>query len=269
MHIQPTSYFLQYHGKKFRVVEWKRHNAPSNLTLCLHGFGRVPEDFHRLTQEIEENERMVAIGLFSHEENYAFSESEKEKGLSIASWLGQVEFILNHYQVNQCKLIAYSMGGRLGLTALQHCPHYFREAHFLATDGLIRNKLYRFTVGTTLGRAVAVRIKNNASLLIHTASLLHRMGLLNKKLLRFVTFYMQEKSMREQVFDVWMGYRHCYPSIRELAHQLEIHAIPTSFTFGVYDAIIPWKHGRRLRKLTQQLPFVTWHQVEKGHRLLD
>jgi len=269
MHVPSTSYNLTYHGKTFRVVEWKRHDFPTQLTLCLHGFGRTPEDFHSLAQDIEPHERMVAIGFFSHEENYAFSESEKEQGLPVTEWIGQLEYVLNYFGVNQCKLIAYSMGGRLGLTALQHRPEFFNEAHFLATDGLIRNKLYRFTVGTRLGRAAARRIKNNSAVLIQLAKVLFNLRLLNKKLLRFVTYYMTEKAMREQVFDVWMGYRHCYPDIASLAKQLETHSIPTSFTFGVYDAIIPWKHGRRLRKLTKHLTFVTWHKVEKGHRLLD
>ena len=266
--MKTISHSLSYRNCSFRVVEWTLSDEPTQLVLCLHGFGRVPEDFESYSHNLLPNERLVAIGLFSHEDNYPFTDEEKEQGLSIESWIQQVEFILEYYGVKQCKLIAYSMGGRLGLTALQHRPDLFREAHFLATDGLIRNKLYRFTVGTALGRGLAKRIKNNASVILKLALLFNRLNLLNKKLLRFVEYYMHDPKVREQVFDVWMGYRHCYPDISLLAEVLKKNPIPTSFTFGIYDAIIPWKHGRKLRRLTRGLSHVTWHKIEKGHKLL-
>ena len=268
MHIQKSSYYLTFKSKRFRVVEWKKDDHCQSLILCLHGFGRVPEDFESYSHHLLPNERLVAIGFFSHEENSPFTEDEKKHGLPVEDWIQQLEFILEHFGVKQCKLIAYSMGGRLGLTALQHRPDLFREAHFLATDGLIRNKLYRFTVGTALGRGLAKRIKNNASVILHLALLFNRLNLLNKKLLRFVEYYMHDPKVREQVFDVWMGYRHCYPDINQLADVLKENPIPTSFTFGIYDAIIPWKHGKKLRRLTRGLSHVSWHKIEKGHKLL-
>jgi pimeloyl-ACP methyl ester carboxylesterase len=79
---------------------------------------------------------------------------------------------------------------------------------------------------------------------------------------------MHERSMREQVFDVWMGYRHCYPEMKLIAQSLEKNKIQIEFVFGKYDVIIPWKHGDKLRSLTAHLPNVEWTVVEKGHRLM-
>jgi pimeloyl-ACP methyl ester carboxylesterase len=79
---------------------------------------------------------------------------------------------------------------------------------------------------------------------------------------------MHERSMREQVFDVWMGYRRCYPEMKLIAQSLEKNKIPTEFIFGKYDVIIPWKHGERLRSLTSHLPHVEWKVLEKGHRMM-
>jgi pimeloyl-ACP methyl ester carboxylesterase len=79
---------------------------------------------------------------------------------------------------------------------------------------------------------------------------------------------MHKRKVREQVFDVWMGYRRCYPEMKLIAQSLESNNIRVEFIFGKYDVIIPWKHGETLRSLTSDLPNVEWKVVEKGHRLM-
>jgi pimeloyl-ACP methyl ester carboxylesterase len=261
-------YSLSFQNKSFKVVEWSKSDNPTELILCLHGFGRNPEDFASFEHSLKDNERLVAIGFWSHAGTDSFTPKELKEGLSVESWVNQFHFLLNHFQVEKCKLIAYSMGGRLGLMLLQHAGEKITSAKFLASDGLTRNKLYAFTVGTLLGRIIANGLKKNGSVVIHLAHLLKNLKLLPVKLFRFVEYYMHERSMREQVFDVWMGYRHCYPEMKLIAQSLESNNIRVEFIFGKYDVIIPWKHGERLRSLTSHLPHVEWKMVEKGHRLM-
>ena len=211
---------------------------------------------------------VVAIGFWSHAGSDSFTTIELKEGLTIQAWVDQFHFMLNHFQVKKCKLIAYSMGGRLGLMLLQHAGEKISSAKFLASDGLTRNKLYAFTVGTWVGRKIAHRLKKNGSVVIHLARLLKNLKLLPVKLFRFVEYYMHERSMRKQVFDVWMGYRQCYPQLKTVAQSIEQNKISTEFIFGKYDVIIPWKHGSELRALTSHMTLVEWKQVDKGHRLM-
>jgi pimeloyl-ACP methyl ester carboxylesterase len=262
------TYSLSFQNKSFKIVEWSTSDNPTELILCLHGFGRSPEDFATFTDSLKDNERLVAIGFWSHAGSDSFTTKELIEGLSAESWVAQFHFLLNHFQVEKCKLIAYSMGGRLGLMLLQHAGEKISTAQFLASDGLTRNNLYAFTVGTWIGRQIANGLKKNGSVVIHLARLLKNLKLLPVKLFRFVEYYMHERSMREQVFDVWMGYRRCYPEMKLIAQSLEKNKIPTEFIFGKYDVIIPWKHGERLRSLTSHLPHVEWKVLEKGHRLM-
>jgi pimeloyl-ACP methyl ester carboxylesterase len=261
-------YSLSFQNKSFKVVEWSKSDNPTELVLCLHGFGRSPEDFTSFKDSLNDNERLVSIGFWSHKDSDSFTPKELKEGLSVQSWIDQFHFILNHFQVEQCKLIAYSMGGRLGLMLLQHAGEKISSAQFLASDGLTRNKLYAFTVGTWVGRKMANGLKKNANVVIGLARILKSLKLLPVKLFRFVEYYMHERSMREQVFNVWMGYRHCYPEMKLIAQSLELNNIRVEFIFGKYDVIIPWKHGERLRVLTTHLPNVEWKVVEKGHRLM-
>jgi pimeloyl-ACP methyl ester carboxylesterase len=261
-------YSLSFQNKSFKVVEWSKSDHPTELILCLHGFGRSPEGFEIFAHELKDHERMVAIGFWSHEGSDSFTAKELKEGLSVEAWVAQFHFILNHYGVDKCRLLSYSMGGRLGLMLIQHAGEKITSAKFLASDGLTRNKLYAFTVGTMLGRSIANRLKKNASVVIGFARILKSLKLLPVKLFRFVEFYMHERSMREQVFDVWMGYRHCYPEMKLIAQSLEKNKIQIEFVFGKYDVIIPWKHGDKLRSLTAHLPNVEWTVVEKGHRLM-
>ena len=262
------SYFLSFQNKSFKVVEWSKSDSATELILCLHGFGRSPEGFETFAHELKDHERMVAIGFWSHEGSDSFTQQELKEGLSVESWVEQFRFILNYYGVEKCRLLAYSMGGRLGLMLLQHAGEKITSAKFLASDGLTRNKLYAFTVGTWLGRKIANGLKKNGNVVIHLARLLKNLKLLPVKLFRFVEFYMHERSMREQVFDVWMGYRRCSPEMKLIAQAIEQNKIPTEFIFGKHDVIIPWKHGDKLRRLTSNLTFVRWEIVERGHRLM-
>ncbi len=266
--MKQKNYSLSFQHKSFKVVEWSKSDNPTELILCLHGFGRNPEDFGSFAHSLKDNERLVAIGFWSHAGSDSFTASELREGLSVESWVEQFHFLLNHFQVEKCKLIAYSMGGRLGLMLIQNAGEKISSAKFLASDGLTRNKLYAFTVGTWVGRKIANCLKKNGSVVIGLARFLKTCKLLPVKLFRFVEYYMHERFMREQVFDVWMGYRHCYPEMRLIAQSLEKNKIQIEFVFGKYDVIIPWKHGEKLRSLTTHLPNVEWKVVEKGHRLM-
>ena len=262
------SYSLSFQNKSFKVVEWSISDNPTELILCLHGFGRSPEDFDSFAHSLKDNERLVAIGFCSHKDSDSFTTEELKEGLPAETWVAQFHFLLNHFQVEKCKLIAYSMGGRLGLMLIQHAGEKITSAKFLASDGLIRNKLYAFTVGTWVGKKRANGLKKNASVVIGLARILKSLKLLPVKLFRFVEYYMHERSMREQVFDVWMGYRHCYPEMKLIAQSIEKNNIPTEFIFGKYDVIIPWKHGNKLRALTSHMNCVEWKEVDKGHKLM-
>ena len=262
------SYSLSFQNKSFKVVEWSISDNPTELILCLHGFGRSPEDFDSFAHSLKDNERLVAIGFWSHKDSDSFTTEELKEGLPAETWVAQFHFLLNHFQVEKCKLIAYSMGGRLGLMLIQHAGEKITSAKFLASDGLIRNKLYAFTVGTWVGKKMANGLKKNASVVIGLARILKSLKLLPVKLFRFVEFYMHERKVREQVFDVWMGYRHCYPEMKLIAQAIEQNKIPTEFIFGKYDVIIPWKHGNKLRALTSHMNCVEWKEVDKGHKLM-
>ncbi len=261
-------YSLSFQNKSFKVVEWSKSDDANELILCLHGFGRNPEDFETFAHELKDHERMVAIGFWSHEGSDSFTPKELKEGLSVEAWVAQFHFILNHFGVEKCRLLSYSMGGRLGLMLIQHAGEKITSAKFLASDGLTRNKLYAFTVGTMLGRSIANRLKKNASIVIGFARLLKSLKLLPIKLFRFVEFYMHDRKVREQVFDVWMGYRHCYPEMKLIAQSIEKNKIQTEFIFGKHDVIIPWKHGDKLRALTSHMNYVEWKEVDKGHKLM-
>jgi pimeloyl-ACP methyl ester carboxylesterase len=266
--MKKKTHSLSFQNKSFKVVEWTKSEEPKELVLCLHGFGRNPEDFESFAHELKDNERMVAIGFWSHEGSDSFTPKELKEGLSTEAWVEQFLFILNHYGVEKCRLLSYSMGGRLGLMLIQCAGEKISSAKFLASDGLTRNKLYAFTVGTLLGRSIANGLKKNGNVVIHLARVLKNLKLLPVKLFRFVEFYMHERTVREQVFDVWMGYRKCYPQMKSIAQSIEKNKIPTEFIFGKYDVVIPWKHGDKLRDLTSKMPYVKWRVVDKGHRLM-
>ena len=88
---------LTFQNKSFKVVEWSKSDNPTELILCLHGFGRQPEDFETFAHDLKDNERMVAIGFWSHKDSDSFTTEELKEGLSVESWVEQFHFLLNHF----------------------------------------------------------------------------------------------------------------------------------------------------------------------------
>lgn len=263
-----TNHAFTFQGKSFSGISWKTSESPSHWTIALHGFGRGPQDFEKFAVALGPNEGLLAISFFAHNDSDFFSKDETEKGWPVEAWKDQLTFLLQELRVTKCTLLCYSLGGRLGLKWIELSPEKIISAQFYAPDGLVRNKLYRFTVGTKIGHWLAQKIVHNPKSILTCAHLLNRLHLLPKKLLNFMEYHLASEEIRKQVFNVWMGYRHCYPNLKIVSKNLKQFEIPAEFIFGKYDAIIPWKHGKKLRKLTQGNVRVQWKQLEKGHKIL-
>lgn len=263
-----TNHTFIFQGKSFSGISWKTSETPGHWTIALHGFGRSPLDFEKFAFELGPNEGLLAISFFAHNDSDFFSKDETEKGWPVEAWKEQLTFLLQELRVTKCALLCYSLGGRLGLKWIESSPEKITSAQFFAPDGLIRNKMYRFTVGTNIGHWLGRKIVQNPKLILNLAKLLYSLRLLPKKLLNFVEYHLTSEEIRKQVFNVWMGYRHCYPNLKLVAKNLKQFEIPTEFIFGKYDAIIPWKHSNKLRRLTKDNAKVRWKQIEKGHNIL-
>jgi pimeloyl-ACP methyl ester carboxylesterase len=265
--IQTKHQFL-FLGKSFEGVSWKFCENPKEWIIALHGFGRSPMDFEKFATTLNLDQGLLAISFFAHNNSDFFTNEETKAGWPAENWANQLSFLLDELHIEKCSILCYSLGGRLGLKWIELCPEKISAASFYAPDGLIRNKLYRFTVGTRLGHWFGQRITINPKPALRIARALNQVGLLSKKLLAFVEHHLKDKEIRERVFNVWMGYRHCYPNLKTVATNLKCFGIEAEFTFGKFDAIIPWKHGKKLRQLTKNNPHVFWKKIDKGHNLL-
>jgi pimeloyl-ACP methyl ester carboxylesterase len=263
-----TNHTFIFQNKTFSGISWKTSENPTHWTIALHGFGRSPLDFEKFARELGPNKGLLAISFFAHNDSDFFSKEETEKGWPVEVWKDQLTYLLQELRVTKCALLCYSLGGRLGLKWIELSPEKITSAQFFAPDGLIRNRLYRFTVSTKIGHWLAQKIVQNPTSILGLAKLLNSLRLLPKKLLNFVEYHLASEEIRKQVFNVWMGYRHCYPNLNIVAKNLKQFEIPTEFIFGKYDAIIPWQHGNKLRKLTKDNARVQWKQIEKGHKIL-
>jgi pimeloyl-ACP methyl ester carboxylesterase len=262
-----TKHQFSFDDKFFHAISWRKSNDTKKWTIALHGFGRSPLDFLTFAEKLQTHEGIIAISLFAHNESSYFNSDETLHGWDPKKWESLLDFLIEEFSINNCHLLCYSLGGRLGLKWIELCPHKIQSATFYAPDGLVRNKLYRFTVGTTIGHWFSRRIVKNPTPVILIAKALNKIGILPTKLFNFVLYHLNNAEIRSQVFNVWMGYRKLYPNLKLVAFNLSNYKIQTEFIFGNYDAIIPWKHGKKLRKYTSNNSLVTWTKLQKGHQL--
>lgn len=255
---------IVYNQLKLDCLLWGRG---SEVILCLHGFGRSAGDFEVFRELIQPHQRLIAINLFAHGKSEFPADRISKQPLKPEEWCGLIRLLMAQCNFSHFHLIGYSMGGRIAMITLKHMPEQVISCTLLAPDGLKINLLYRFVSDTSAGRKLYRSIIQRPGWLLKLTSILEKLGILGKKLVRFVHVQLETRAKRQLVYDSWLIHRLMFPDLGNLAATVEQHRIPFMMIFGKYDAIIPPKLAQRLLRHFHKKPPVVL--LAAGHRLIN
>jgi len=238
------------------------------LVLCFHGFGRSAHDFDLFRPLVEPDEKWVCIYLFGHGKSHFPTEEAVRKPLEPEEWKVLIADLLLKFNGDRFSLIGYSMGGRIAMMTCLSFAHRVDRLLLLAPDGFKKNALYQFASGTAFGRMVYRFFMRHSGILFFLAKSFERIGLITKKLHRFVISNLDTAEKRERVYHVWLVYRKMFPDQRKLAKEIRGHQCRIIMVFGQYDTIIPVRLGERFSRSVLKNPNVL-HVARLGHGLMQ
>ncbi|CAN5212952.1 hypothetical protein BH11BAC6_BH11BAC6_15740 [soil metagenome] len=233
------------------------------MIICFHGFGETHESFAVLEEALGGRYTIVAIDLPFH------GKTEWNEGLLI-----KPEELLNILDIAMEKagfmkqsfsLIGYSLGGRIVMHLLQLIPEKIKRVVLLAPDGLRLNFWYWLATQITLGNKLFYATMRNPYWFLKMIHLAYKIGLLNKSIIKFVEYYLNDKSVRLMLYKRWTTMRKFKPDLNLVRKNIHDYKIQTRFVFGSYDRIILRKRSNNFAKDTAHVRVI---ELQTGHQLL-
>ncbi|HEX4957181.1 MAG TPA: alpha/beta hydrolase [Lacibacter sp.] len=252
-------FFTEYEQATFSYL---KGGSGKEILVCLHGFGEEAASFAFLEKHLGDAFTIYAIDFPWH------GETEWHKTLTFPTkgMMLLLEKMIDDYKYKKIHLLCYSMGGRVGLSLLERIPQQIETATFLAPDGLKVNFWYWLATQTWLGNGLFRYTMQYPYWFAWLVDLLKRMGWINMSVAKFVHAYIDNKTMRDDLYHIWTTMRKFRPHLQQVKQEIIKHRIPVLLLFGEYDRVILPENGIRLQKGAE--PFVRVTVLKSGHQLL-
>ncbi len=234
-------------------------NGPEWL-FCFHGYGELGSSFNVFEALLGKSYTLISMDFPFH------GETDWQEGLlfDIPDLINIINLIKPTDQ--PFGLMGYSMGGRVALQILQTIPSQIKRLVLVAPDGLHKNKWHWLSTKTYLGKQLFAYTMKNPNWIMSLLPAAQKLGILNKSILKFVHYYLDDAAEREILYRRWITMRKFSPTKSLLKECILAYKIPTNLVFGKYDRIIVSKHGWAFRQHAKSLITVT--ELEAGHILL-
>jgi pimeloyl-ACP methyl ester carboxylesterase len=211
----------------------------AHKTVCLHGFGEFSRTFDPLSAGLP-GHTLVAIDLPWH------GQTQWREGLDMQVH-ELLEIIRSIPEIGNARfgLMGYSMGGRICLALLQAAPETIQYLLLIAPDGLRENGWYWLATQLSAGNRLFRYTMENPDWFLGLLKAGRRAGLVNESILKFVHIYVDDRSMRTQIYRAWTTLRHFRPNLPRIKETIRWHRIPVFLLFGRYDRMIQAEHGEK------------------------
>lgn len=251
--------------KKYEVSYEKWGTGPEIL-IAFHGFGQSATIFSNIAPALEKNFTVYACSLFYHGESKLPNHIPPGEPLPADFFKeGVLEFCKKN-NIDKFSLMGYSLGGRLVLKLLEMIPERINSLLLLAPDGVKKSRWYYFATHHFIGKRLFRRVVYKPKLLFALVNLFSGIGIIKKKMKKFVYSQFSEKENRLKILHVWNTYSIITPSVRKVKATIKEHQIKTLIFTGTYDPVLNEEIGYILSNGLEE--DVKWIKIKAGHDLL-
>ncbi len=233
-------------------------NGPKIL-FCLQGYGEDGTSFSFLEQQLGSVYTLYAIDLPFHGATIW-----NEQALFTAEDLMNLFNFINPNHVT-FSILAFSFGGRIALFFLQKFPDKIEHIVLIAPDGLHVNFWYWLTTETWLGNKLFSLTMKHPQYLFCFLAFADKANLLNKSIVKFIHYYLDDKSERSLLYKRWTCMKKFKPDLHAIKKLTAEKNITMQFLFGKFDKIILSKHA----DVFKYSPNIRITTIDAGHRLLS
>jgi len=254
--------FLTYKNSQ---VSWYRFGSGPKPVICFHGYGESGNHFNFLQQYSGNQFSFFAIDLPFH------GKTEWNEGLDFEwndLWGIIQQITKDKFQIPDQKyhLLGFSLGGRVALSLYQFVPDNIEKVVLLAPDGLKVNFWYWFSTQTWIGNKVFYFTMQNPSWFFGFLKFFNRLGVVNTSIFKFVKYYIDNKTVRHELYNRWITLRRLRPELSKIKSLIKRNKTDCRLVYGKHDRIILSVHGEEFRKGIEKYCRVS--VIESGHQVL-
>lgn len=248
--------FVIFDGSKLHYA--KTGNGPKHL-LIFHGFGQDLSVFDYLTRSLAKHYTFYVFDLYFHGRS---EWAHQEKPLRKKEWADTIGQFLTENNINRFSVAAFSLGGKFALTAAEFFPSRIDELFLIAPDGIKTSFWYSLATYPLLLRKLFKSMILHPQRFIRIAEFLNRSGVVDKGLIRFAEYQMNNEEKRKRVYYSWVVFRHLTPDLNKIAKALNENSISLTLIVGKYDKVIEPKNMNHFLKRVKKFRFEI---LENGH----
>ncbi|GCC53391.1 alpha/beta hydrolase [Chryseotalea sanaruensis] len=231
----------------------------SKILLFFHGYGQHGKVFEENSRFLQEEYTCYLFDLFFHgESTWGYGEEVLTKDF----WNDILKAFLNTQHIERFSLAGFSMGGRFVFATLEAIPQRVEAIYLMAPDGVKTNFWYNLATYPTIFRKLFRSMILHPSYFYSVANVIHKLGLVDKGLIRFAESQMKTEEMRSRVYHSWVVLRELLFDMRKIASLIRKHGIPTNMVLGKFDKVITIKNMQHLLK---HLPECKVELLDTGH----
>jgi pimeloyl-ACP methyl ester carboxylesterase len=240
---------------------YRKTGSGNTVVLWFHGFGQNHQAFDKIVEPDSQEFTHYSFDLFFHGNSVWIGDTPIRKNI----WKELFQLFLNETEVNQFKVVAFSIGCRFALTTSEQYHNRVENLILLAPDGIQFRFWYALATYPALSRKLFHHIVTKPFLWNRLLSFLEVTRLIDRKLLRFAQRQMDNQQKREQVYHSWINFRHLKSNAAGLLQLADAHKIAITLMAGTRDKIVP---TRLVQKLKDQVPQLSYQVLDANHNEL-
>lgn len=218
---------------KSSIIHYYIFGSGAKTLFCFHGYGENGNSFAFLEEKLGLAYTLYAIDFPVHGKT-----QWNEKLPFTPEDLVEVLALMHSNTSNKFSLLAYSMGGRAAMHLLQQMPQKIERVALVAPDGLHQNIWYWITTQTSFGNKLFAYTMKKPEWFFHIVNTGGRLNLLNKSILKFMHYYLDDEEERMLLYKRWTFMRKLKPNLKAIKKICGHKNIQLNFLFGEYDRII-------------------------------
>ena len=243
-------------------LHYLRAGKGDEVLLCFHGYGESALHFSFVLKSLQQHQSGISIDLPFHGET-----DWKDKELMPGELHQIIQNILlkENLRPAAIKLVGFSMGGRMVLSLFEHSAENIKKLILLAPDGMKLNFWYWVATQSFVGKKLFKFTMYNPGWFLFMLKIGNKMRLINQSIYKFVTYYIHDRQVREDLYNRWMCLRKFKPDLKTVREKIEKNKIPVRLLYGKYDRIILTSPAKRF---TEGLENTKIELLECGHQVL-
>lgn len=256
------SFFLPY---KSSSIHYCKAGQGDKLLLCFHGYSQSSNSFSFLEKKAEADYTMIAIDLPFH------GKTTWNEGLNFTPdhLLEIIQLTRREHQIksDSIYILGFSMGGRVALSLLQCTPDKIKKLVLIAPDGVKINFWYWLATQTNAGNKLFLYIMQKPGFMFSILKVANKLKLVNQSIYKFISFYIHDKQVRDDLYKRWTTMRSFRPDIEKIKSIITENKVFVKMLYGEHDRIIRFERAGKLRKGIEC--YCELKVIPAGHQLLN